>query len=75
MFRLLKRFALGGLLICASGCATRVVVVDSQEDVVRLGKNVKGSVYVWRGGQWEKARRVTLPEGWYAGPGPKAEHP
>jgi hypothetical protein len=48
-----------------------VVVIDSQRDVVRLGKNVRGDVYVWKEGAWIKVGKVTLPEGWYAGPAPQ----
>lgn len=64
-------FATAGLLICATSCATRTVVVDAASDVVRLGRDVKGTVYVWRDGAWVKTGKVKLPEGWYAGPGPK----
>lgn len=64
-------FALVGLLIFASGCATRTVILDSQSDVVRIGPGVKGKVYIFQNGAWTLAGKVTLPEGWYAGPGPK----
>lgn len=67
----LKQFAIAGLLICASGCATRTVVIDRQSDVVRLGPKVRGRVYVWKDGAWTLSGKVTLPEGWYAGPGPQ----
>lgn len=60
-----------GLLICATSCATKTVVLDSQADVVRLGAGVRGPVYTWQNGSWTLAGKVTLPEGWYAGPGPK----
>jgi len=46
-------------------------VIDSHADVVRLGPGVRGKVYVWRDGAWTLTGKVTLPEGWYAGPGPK----
>ena len=71
MQTLLKVFVTAGLLACASSCVTKVVVLDSQSDVVRLGKNVRGNVYVWQHGDWTKTGKVTLPEGWYAGPPPK----
>jgi hypothetical protein len=45
-----------------------VVVIDSQTDVVRLGPDVTGGVYVWRNGGWELVGKARLPEGWYAGP-------
>lgn len=59
---------IAGLLLCASGCVTRTVVLDSSSDVVRLGNNVRGNVYIWQAGAWVKSGKVTLPEGWYAGP-------
>lgn len=53
------------------GCAAdRVVVIDRSSDVVRLGRNVRGEVYVWKDGQWVRVGRAKLPEGWWAGPGP-----
>lgn len=54
-----------------AGCVSRVVVIDSASDVVRLGPNVRGSVYVWQDGKWVRTGNVRLPEGWYAGPGPQ----
>lgn len=50
---------------------TRTVVIDSSSDVVRLGPGVRGPVYVLKDGAWVRTGKVTLPEGWYAGPGPK----
>lgn len=66
----LNLFGIVGLIIFASGCATKTVVIDSQSDVVRLD-DVRGTVYVWQSGQWTKTGKVKLPAGWYAGPGPK----
>lgn len=73
MFRRLRALEIVGLLICVtawSGCATRTVVLDRQSDVVRIGPGMRGKVYVWRDGGWVLRGKVTLPEGWYAGPGP-----
>lgn len=68
----LSLFALGLLLGCGSGCATnRTVLIDAATDVVRIGPGMRGRVYVWRDGGWQLSGKVTLPEGWYAGPGPK----
>lgn len=70
----LRLLGIVGLLLCGNGCAifqTRTVVLDSQSDVVRLGSNVRGNVYVWQSGAWTKTGKVTLPEGWYAGPPPQ----
>jgi hypothetical protein len=50
------------------------VLIDSRSDVVRLGKDVRGHVYLWdaKTGTWVlSGNRVTLPEGWFAGPGPE----
>jgi hypothetical protein len=59
-------------LLSSFGCATRtVIVVDRNDDIVRLGPNVVGSVSVYRNGEWQEAGKMKLPEGWYAGPGPK----
>lgn len=68
---LLKIFACAGLLICATGCQTRTVILDRNSDVVRIGPKMRGKVYVWQNGAWTLTGKVTLPEGWYAGPGPK----
>ena len=56
-----------------AGCGTtRVVFVDTQADLVRLGPDVRGTVYVQKGGEGIKSKnKVTLPEGWIAGPLPK----
>ena len=63
------------LVATAAGCATeRVAVIDRQSDWVKLGPDVRGHVYVWDEDihDWSKAsRRITLPEGWVAGPEPK----
>ena len=57
------------LMISSSGCGTsRVVFVDTSQDMVRLGPDVRGHVYYLKGGEWIKSKnKVTLPEGWYAG--------
>lgn len=76
MQTLLKLCVIGGLLICVSGCGllrpTRVVVIDAASDVVRLGPDVRGTIYLQAAdGSWVKQGKAKLPEGWYAGPGPK----
>jgi len=71
MQTLLKVFVTAGLLAFVSGCVTKVVVLDSNADVVRLGANVRGDVYIWQSGSWVKTGKTHLPEGWYAGPPPK----
>ena len=66
------------LLSCSSlllGCgSTRVVFVDTQADLVRLGPDVSGKVYVLKNGEWTLSKKkVKLPEGWYAGALPKED--
>ena len=61
------------LLISAAtiliGCgSTKVVFVDTQSQLVRIGPNVKGKVYVLKNGEWILSKNnMQLPEGWYAG--------
>lgn len=56
--------------ICVTSCATKTVVVNSDADVVRIGKAVVGEAYVWSAEkkQWESVKKFTYPKGWYAGP-------
>ena len=51
------------------GCgSTKVVFVDTQSQMVRIGPNVTGKVYVLKDGQWVLSKnKMHLPEGWYAG--------
>ena len=61
------------LLISAAtlflGCgSTRVVFVDTHAQMVRIGPDVKGKVYVLKNGEWVLSKnKLHLPEGWYAG--------
>ena len=65
-----KILAVIGVALCASGCVSRqVTVIDSAHDIVRLGRGVRGPVYVQgEDGNWRQAGVMRLPEGWYAGP-------
>ncbi len=52
------------------GCgSTRVVFVDTQSNLVRIGPNFPaGKVYILKNGEWILSKnKVELPEGWYAG--------
>tara|TARA_R110000751_G_scaffold106401_2_gene202419 strand:- start:12006 stop:12158 length:153 start_codon:yes stop_codon:yes gene_type:complete len=50
------------------------VFVDTQADLVRLGPDVEGRVYVRKNGEWILSKKkVKLPEGWYAGGLPREE--
>ena len=56
------------------GCgSTRVVFVDTQADLVRIGPGFPaGKVYILKNGEWVLSKnKVKLPEGWYAGGLPK----
>lgn len=52
-----------------TGCgSTRVVFVDTDADLVRIGPDVSGKVYILKNGEWVLSKnKVKLPEGWYAG--------
>ena len=65
----LKILAIATLLISAIGCgSTRVVFVDTGSNLIRLGPNVEGKIYVLKNGEWVLSKnKVKLPEGWYAG--------
>jgi hypothetical protein len=60
------------VMLGSSGCLTsgkRVVFIPTSDALVRLGPDVTGHVYHWTGDEWELSKnRVTLPEGWLAGP-------
>ena len=71
----MKILILASLTIFLAGCgSTRVVFVDTQSDLVRLGPDVTGRVYVNKDGSWVLSKKkVKLPEGWYAGGIPREE--
>ena len=56
------------------GCgSTRVVFVDTEANLVRIGPDVSGRVYIQKNGEWVLSKnKVQLPEGWYAGGLPTA---
>ena len=63
------------IAIFAGACRTntKVTVVDSQADWVKLGPDVRGHVYLWnhKAGHWElQTAPMQLPQGWVAGPEP-----
>jgi hypothetical protein len=48
------------------------VFVDTQADLVRIGPNVIGKIYILKNGEWVLSKnKVKLPEGWFAGGIPK----
>ena len=70
-----KTLILLSCLLLFLGCgSTRVVFVDTQADIIRLGPDVSGKVYVLKNGEWTLSKnKVKLPEGWYAGGLPKED--
>ncbi len=59
--------SLSSLLLVGCG-STRVVFVDTEANLVRIGPDVSGRVYVQKNGEWVLSKnKVKLPEGWYAG--------
>ena len=57
------------------GCgSTKVVFVDTQADLIRLGPNGVGKCYVLKNGEWVLSKnKLKLPEGWYAGGLPRED--
>tara|TARA_Y100001963_G_C6718460_1_gene417923 strand:+ start:361 stop:576 length:216 start_codon:yes stop_codon:yes gene_type:complete len=66
---------LSSLVLLSGGCgSTRVVFVDTQADLVRIGPDAEARVYVLKNGEWVLSKnKVKLPEGWYAGGIPREE--
>ena len=67
--KILKILATTILMINVIGCgSTRVVFVDTQSDLIRIGPDVVGKCYVLKNGEWVLSKnKMKLPEGWYAG--------
>jgi hypothetical protein len=70
---MLKKITILSLAFLFLGCgSTRVVFVDTQADLVRIGPNVIGKIYILKNGEWVLSKnKVKLPEGWFAGGIPK----
>lgn len=75
MKKLLKNLTILSLSFLLIGCgSTRVVFVDTQSDLIRIGPNVEGKVYVLKNGEWVLSKnKIKLPEGWYAGGIPRED--
>ena len=67
--KVIKTLLLISAAVILMGCgSTKVVFVDTQAQIVRIGPNVKGQVYVLKNGEWVLSKnKLQLPEGWYAG--------
>jgi hypothetical protein len=72
---MIKTLTVLSLLLLFMGCgSTRVVFVDTQSDLVRIGPNVSGKIYVLKNGEWVLSKnKIKIPEGWYAGGIPREE--
>ena len=74
-----RAFVIGGIAIFGISCATNpdvVFVSTDGGDLVRLGRDVRGHVYFWKGGSWVRSEnKVLLPAGWYAGGLPRDMRP
>ena len=71
---MLKKIVILSLATLFLGCgSTRVVFVDTQADLVRIGPEFPaGRVYILKNGEWVLSKnKVKLPEGWFAGGIPK----
>ena len=70
--QLLLLFLAGCVMLLSAGCLTRskrVVFIEPNDTLVRIGPDVKGRLYYWTGEGWElSANKVEIPEGWVAGP-------
>ena len=68
-----KILALISVFLLTACGSTRVVFVDTQADLVRIGPNFPaGKVYILKNGEWVLSKnKVKLQEGWYAGGLPK----
>jgi hypothetical protein len=61
-------------MLGSSGCVNggkRVVFIRPDDTLVRLGPDVKGHIYFYKGAEegWELSKnKVSLPEGWLTGP-------
>ena len=73
MKTLLKRFGMVLTIIFLTSCAARVITVNSDSDVVRIGKGVVGQAYLWNAStkEWQSVKDFHYPEGWFSG----AYHP
>ncbi len=67
--KILKTILLISAALFFMGCgSTKVVFVDTHAQMVRIGPDVRGKVYVLKNGEWILSKnKMHLPEGWYAG--------
>lgn len=55
--------------VCMTGCESPRVVLVPPGEVIKIGPDTKGKVYVNTKDGWELSNnKVTIPEGWYALP-------
>lgn len=54
-------------LLLLTSCGTTRAVFIHDGDLIRIGPNVSGRVYVLKGGEWVLTKETKIPEGWFAG--------
>jgi len=69
---ILSLFLIGSVTIGMTSCGTTRAVLVPPGDLIRIGPDVEGRIYLWDGSQWVLSdNEVEIPEGWVAGPPPK----
>ena len=63
----MKWFAVSCGILILMGCGTTRAVFIHDGDLIRLGPDVAGTVYVLKNGEWILTKKAKLPEGWFAG--------
>ena len=70
--QMLNLFLILFVIIGTASCTTTRTVLVPPGELIRLGPDIEGRVYNWNGTEWVLSdNKVTLPEGWVAGPPPK----
>jgi len=54
-------------LVMILGCGTTRAVFIHDGDLIRIGPDVSGRVYVLKNGEWILTKKTKIPEGWFAG--------
>ena len=65
----LNLFLIIFVVLSMIGCGTTRAVLVPPGELIRIGPDVRGQVYVWNGTEWILSDdKVIIPEGWFAGP-------
>lgn len=69
---ILSLFLIASVIIGTTSCGSTRAVLVPPGDLIRIGPDVEGRIYLWDGSQWVLSdNEVEIPEGWVAGPPPK----